>query len=216
MRVCIQQPYFAPSASYFRLFHAVDMFIYLIDVQFPPRGRVHRCELLDSEGNRKWFTLPIKREPRGVNIENLKWADDAEERWEKLCRRFPFVPSVVHPWSFKAGSPEVFLEVSLEHVASFLLQELPRIEVSSEFKVRGKGQDKIIALCKEVGATEYVNLPGGRKLYEAEAFEKEGIALKFLEPWPESPQLSILHTLDKGYPPGILSRKIRRLSKLEA
>ena len=42
------------------------------------------------------------------------------------------------------------------------------------------GQSRVIDICRAVlGATRYVNPIGGSSLYEAEAFDEHGIALRF-------------------------------------
>jgi hypothetical protein len=52
-----------------------------------------------------------------------------------------------------------------------------------------KNQDKVLALCKAVGATTYVNAIGGMELYSKETFKKKGIDLKFIKSRPfEYPQ----------------------------
>ena len=45
---------------------------------------------------------------------------------------------------------------------------------------RLKAQDRIIDICRAVGADRYVNLPGGISLYDQETFELAGIDLSFL------------------------------------
>jgi hypothetical protein len=44
------------------------------------------------------------------------------------------------------------------------------------------GQERILALCQALGATEYVNMLGGAALYSAADFARRGIALRFLQP----------------------------------
>lgn len=46
-----------------------------------------------------------------------------------------------------------------------------------------RGQDRIIAIARAAGAAAYVNLPGGRALYDPEAFRQAGLGLFFLPPW---------------------------------
>ena len=41
-------------------------------------------------------------------------------------------------------------------------------------------QEKIISICKDLDATTYINLPGGRNLYDASSFTSEKIELKFI------------------------------------
>ena len=44
-----------------------------------------------------------------------------------------------------------------------------------------KGQDKVLQICKILGATEYYNAIGGKELYSVEVFGKYGIDIKFLK-----------------------------------
>ena len=48
-----------------------------------------------------------------------------------------------------------------------------------------RGQDKILFLCKLLGANEYLNLPGGRVLYDKLAFKSNNVNLKFISPLAE-------------------------------
>jgi hypothetical protein len=45
-----------------------------------------------------------------------------------------------------------------------------------------KGQDKVLKICKELGATGYINAIGGTNLYDKEAFSDTGIKLNFIKP----------------------------------
>jgi len=60
----------------------------------------------------------------------------------------------------------------------------PSWQFSSNIKKDGElsGQDKIIAMCKQLDANSYINLPGGRELYSRERFQAIGIELLFIEP----------------------------------
>ena len=44
-----------------------------------------------------------------------------------------------------------------------------------------RGQEKILAICRELGAADYYNAIGGRKLYDSETFRERGIRLYFLQ-----------------------------------
>lgn len=54
-----------------------------------------------------------------------------------------------------------------------------------------RGQQRILAIARQLGSGRYLNAPGGRDLYDADAFSREGIALEFLEP-ATSGQASLL------------------------
>jgi hypothetical protein len=46
-----------------------------------------------------------------------------------------------------------------------------------------KAQDRVIAIARRLGATRYVNLSGGRALYDHATFARAGIDLAFLTPY---------------------------------
>jgi len=158
MRLAINQPYWNPYAGWFRLFAASDRFVFLDDVQFNRRGYVHRY--ISENG---WVTLPIKKTDRDATmIRDLEWRDNLHE------------PSVVD-----------FVIESVKHNCDKL--DLPFNAIrSSELQIKAKGQDRIIAICKEISATEYVNSPGGCVLYDEREFSKNGIRLTFLKSYRNS------------------------------
>ena len=63
------------------------------------------------------------------------------------------------------------------------------------------GQERIIEICRRLGANSYVNLPSGSNFYDEQVFDEAGISLSFL---PElrketesgsAPFRSVLHHL---------------------
>jgi hypothetical protein len=61
----------------------------------------------------------------------------------------------------------------------------------------------VLDICKNLGADEYWNLPGGKELYQVEDFDRLGISLRFIESQMPSlgsalsgtENLSILHLM---------------------
>jgi hypothetical protein len=47
-----------------------------------------------------------------------------------------------------------------------------------------KSERRVLAMCKALGATRYLNSIGGRDLYSVSTFAKEGIELRFIQPRP--------------------------------
>jgi WbqC-like protein family len=186
------QPYFFPYAGYFRLFAAVDEFVIFDCVQFPRRGRVHRTELPRSGAGREWLTLPLARQPRDVLIRELEFASGARAALDRRLARLDWVETSAGPAADRLrahlhgalGSPIDFLEDGLQLVAN-LLGLAPRLSRSSVLGLDPelRGQDRVIAAASAVGATQYVNAPGGRGLYDAAEFARAGIYLSFLCPY---------------------------------
>src|SRR3990167_8640637 len=89
MRIAIMQPYFAPYAGYFRLLFGADLFVVYDCVQFTRRGYVHRNQLRDFNHELTWLTLPLTKAPQDIKISQLAFTEDAAERMQQQCRKFP-------------------------------------------------------------------------------------------------------------------------------
>ncbi|MGB0934616.1 MAG: WbqC family protein [Alphaproteobacteria bacterium] len=178
MRIAIMQPYFAPYAGYFRLFDQTDLFVMYDCVQFPRRGWVHRNKMKDRNQQLQWVTLPIKKAPRNILIKDLEFAEAPED----FTARFPALQSF--DTTKLKGSVASYLIGHLQEITQAL--NIPfKIVRSSELNISPeyKAQDRILEICKHLGATSYLNAPGGKDLYDAQAFEKHNIDLSFLPPY---------------------------------
>lgn len=189
--VAIMQPYFFPYAGYFRLLAQSDLFVIYDCVQFPRRGWVHRNKLLDINGVPQWLTLPLLKASQDVLIRDLQFPPDARVVLAKRLQPFP-LPS--HDPAMKAELMGVLLDTkqsavdyivsTLAYVARHLGLPWSVIRSSSlEVPETFRGQDRIIEIARRVGTRRYINPPGGRDLYDSEAFAKQGIELDFLPPY---------------------------------
>ena len=201
--IAVMQPYFVPYRGYFRLFEEADLVVLYDCVQFPRRGFVHRNRLADAKGEPAWLTLPLAKAPREALICDLEFAADAEAVLRRRARRFPVLRPLLedehNPWGpllfDLSGAPVDYIAGWLEACCGML--DIPFKAVrSSTLRLAPelKGQDRILAICRELGATRYVNAPGGRELYNADAFQEAGIELKILDEYHGS-NLSILYRL---------------------
>ncbi|MGE4220445.1 MAG: WbqC family protein [Alphaproteobacteria bacterium] len=196
--VAIMQPYFIPYAGYFRLFAAADTVALLDCVQFPRRGWVHRNQLPDAGGQARWLTLPLTKAPQTARIAEMTLAADAPARLGEAMRRFPALGSV-HPLhetvADAAGALVPYLERTLSLACTALGLPFRTIRTSGlQIGEDLRAEDRILAIAERLGATTYLNLAGGRGLYDPEHFAARGIALRFLDDWQGS-YWSILHRL---------------------
>lgn len=93
------------------------------------------------------------------------------------------------------GMPVDYIERLLHSIVSYLGLKWEVVR-SSTLGVPDslRGQDRIIEIARRLGATSYVNSPGGRSLYDTRAFEEVGIELRFLADYP-GPSTSILRRI---------------------
>lgn len=188
--VAIMQPYFLPYAGYFRLIAQSDVFVVYDCVQFPRRGWVHRNKLLDARGEEQWLTLPLTPAPQDVLIADLSFPDDAAPAIAERMRPFPLAARdgphapLLERIRRAEGRPADYITGLLEQTCQLL--DLPwNVVRSSSLDVPQsfRAQDRILEIARRLGATRYVNAPGGRDLYDAETFAAAGIELSFLDPW---------------------------------
>ncbi|SFU68942.1 WbqC family protein [Nitrosospira multiformis] len=189
MKVAIMQPYFMPYAGYFRLFAAADVFVALDCVQFPRRGWVHRNRFTDQNGELQWLTVPLKKGDRDTTrICDLKFQDNAKMVLLEETRRFPTLRHIdethrdLAELFFDLGNdPTDYLITTLTKMARMLGLKRPVMRSSIlNIEPRFKAQQRIIEIAKQVGATCYINAPGGKHLYDEATFKRAGLTLDFL------------------------------------
>ena len=215
MRIGVMQPYFLPYVGYFQLMHACKQFVLYDDVTFITRGWINRNRLLDN-GKASYFTLPLEKSSQNRLICKHK-ISSAADRWKrKFVKRIdhlyckapyyevvaPLMAKIVH---HSSNDLVEYLRHSLEAINDYLNLSVT-IKLSSAIGCDADiGCDaRIVSMCKTLGATVYLNLPGGRDLYNVDDFANNGIRLEFLEFYDKSyvqfenafvPSLSILDVL---------------------
>ncbi|MEO1554848.1 MAG: WbqC family protein [Pseudomonadota bacterium] len=199
LRVAVMQPYFYPYMGYFRLMAAVDIFVLFDCVQFPRRGRVHRSEVPHNSGGSTWLTLPLASAPQQTRIDAMRFAPDAASTFGQRCASLTWLDglpaSVTAALTGPMDRPIDYLEQNLVAVARYLGLST-RVERSSRYAIPAEIRRgaRVRAVAKAVGATQYVNAPGGRGLYHQSEFIADGLALSFL-PHYDGVRRHMLHAL---------------------
>ena len=185
MRVALMQPYWCTAAGYFRLLACTDLFIFHDTAQFIKGGWIHRNKLRLADGSWAWCTLPIKVPRSTSQIREMEWQLGEKGVTEKQKRRFPVLWRNSH-YYMPLWQPVGYIAHNVGAIAKDL-------RCGAEIKFASGlggidpclgGQDQVIDICRSVGATEYVNAPGGRSLYDSAAFAAAGIKLKILCDYP--------------------------------
>jgi hypothetical protein len=197
--VAVMQPYFLPYAGYFRLFAAADHVALFDCVQFPRRGWVHRNRFPNAAGDADWLTLPLQRAAVDALIRDLRFAEDAEARLRAARQRFPILRDCRHPLGDEIqrldGTVCDYIERLLGRCCGALGLPFRTIRTSSlGLDPSLRGQERVMAAASALGATRYINLEGGRTLYDADGFRRHGMELAFLPEW-HGARWSILYRL---------------------
>jgi hypothetical protein len=216
--IAVMQPYLWPYAGYYRLLVASDVFVVYDCVQFIRRGRIHRNEFDTVQGT-DWFTLPLAKPAFTDRIDAVRLADDAPHAFSERLRPFPRLAAgwqralqSVHGDNLAptAGMLLVDLLVAQLRWAARCLGLNCAIERSSYHDLPAdlRGEDRIIALCERYGARRYVNVDGGRALYDPARFARHGVRLGFLAPH-RGPFSAVLERLADGPEVDAAAREVR-------
>lgn len=185
------QPYFLPYIGYFQLIAAVDRFVIYDNIKYTKKGWINRNRML-LNGSDTMFSLPIRADSDALDVcqrklseqfdpeKLLRQFDGAYRRAPHFAETFPLLQEIVR-------CPETNLFGYIHRSVGLLCRHLDirtEIVVSSTLKFNHslRAQDKVIAICKQLGATRYINSIGGTTLYAAEDFKAQGLSLAFLKP----------------------------------
>jgi hypothetical protein len=193
MKTAIMQPYFFPYPGYFQLIAAVDLFIVYDNIQYTKSGWINRNRL-NRSGEAVTFSLPLKHASDSLDVRERELAVEfkpdklinqikgAYRRAPQFARILPFIERVVR---YDDRNLFRFLHHSIGAVCA-IVGIGTEVRISSSIAIDHclTKQDKVLALCRAVGASTYVNAIGGIELYSPEAFHSHGVALKFLRGKP--------------------------------
>jgi hypothetical protein len=224
MRVALMQPYFFPYIGYFELIKNVDLFIFYDDAAFSKNGWYNRNRILSPAKDFEYIRASIKKASLGTSVRDIMLSDPQGDRDRSLSvlniynasRNYKEVKSIVSETYLSAGN-------SLSEIAVLsVINSCKFLEIGTSFDFSSQinynrnatAADKVLQICAAVGATHYVNLSGGKHLYDHQLFIKHGIQLLFTEEsnfvygydgLPSVPNLSIVDVMMRCDPSNVAS-----------
>lgn len=193
LKVAIMQPYFFPYIGYFQLIAAVDVFVVYDNIKYTKKGWINRNRILQN-GKDVMLSLPLKNDSDYLDICDRELSSSLNKskllgQIKEMYRRAPYFPQTFALIEGIINYEDVnlfgFLHNSLIKICEHL-NISTEIRVSSTLEIEADliGQDKVLALCKAVNTSMYVNAIGGLELYSKETFSENGIDLKFIRSMP--------------------------------
>ena len=187
MRLVIHQPNFLPYVGFFHKLSLADTFVMMDDTQYDKKF-TNRNKIKIPDGW-SWLTVPINKEHKFLpnklveinNKENWK-----EMHWKKITR------SYTNSKFFKKNYKSFFEEVYnkewkfLFELNSELLRQIIdwlglKIQIikESELNINGNSTERLVNVCKELGAETYVSGVGGKEYMNEKLFQKNNIKIEY-------------------------------------
>ncbi len=190
MKLAAMQPYFFPYLGQFDLINQADVWIVYDVAQYIRHGWVNRNRVLHPVAGWQYIVMPVKQHPLTTPIQLIEIANEIDRK-TRIFRQLehyhvdaPYYAQVIEFLQECLADPED----NLARLNTRLFRKTCRrlgidrpILVFSEMNLQMKPvrgpEDLALSICRTVGASEYINPPGGAGLYNAERFAEQGIKL---------------------------------------
>jgi len=190
VKLAIMQPYFFPYIGYWQLIAAVDRFVIYDDVNYIKSGWINRNRILIN-GDPTYMTVPLNQSSRNKKIcdlsllSSLIWRKKLVKMVGNTYRRtpcfsevFPVIEKII---LYEANNLSDYLTHQIQELSAFMGIQAKIIQTSRCYdNSKLVGQDRILDICIQEGATIYINPQGGVDLYDRDSFIRNEIDLKFL------------------------------------
>lgn len=196
-KIAIIQSNYIPWKGYFDIIHDVDFFVFLDDVQMTKRDWRTRNKIKTSRGT-EWLTVPVKGGRNQLICDTEIAGDDWRRRHLKAIRmsygRAPFFQHFEPLLDALYGKPHINLSEFNRHAIDVLCRVLgieTQLLCSVDFPTDGTKDNRLIAICQELGATVYLSGPTARAYIREDKFQEAGIELAYKDysGYPDYPQL---------------------------
>lgn len=188
----IMQPYFFPYIGYWQLISAVDTFVIYDDVNYIQQGWINRNKILVN-GATCFFTLTLNHASsfKRINeIEILNYERCKKKLLATIQSAYGKAPYFSRIYSLIKETFNVENSNLSQLLTKQILLVSQYLDIKTKFVLSSelnkdctlKGEEKVIDICKLMGAKCYINAIGGKTLYSKEHFEQEKIELSFLSP----------------------------------
>jgi hypothetical protein len=198
--VAILQSNYIPWRGYFDLINSVDEFILYDDMQYTRRDWRNR-NVIKSPNGPIWLTIPVQ--VKGKYLQTIKDVVVSEPEWGRDHWR-----SITHNYSkakyfadYRAAFEKLYLtedntilsQINHRFITSIcrMLDITTKISWSMDYELIGDKTERLVNLCSQSGATEYISGPAAKAYLNEDVFEQQGIAVSYMDysGYPEYTQL---------------------------
>jgi hypothetical protein len=201
LKAAIVQSNYIPWKGYFDLIAAVDVFVLYDDAQYTRRDWRNRNRIKTARGT-EWLTVPVQVSGRylqricEVVVSDAGWADD---HWRTLVHHYrkaaafdQMAPALEALYTNVAPASRLS-DINHRLIVAIcgMLGITTRITWSSDLEMRGDRSGRLLAMCRQLGATTYLSGPAARDYLDEELFREADIAVEWADysGYPEYRQL---------------------------
>ncbi len=182
MLATIHQPNYLPWPGFFHKWMSADAFVILDTVQFHKNDWQNRNRIKTANGA-QWLTVPVHyRFPAHINevgIVEGTWLRKQSAALEQAYGKAPYFQyywtdihsTMMRPWQRLSD-----MNVALIHLLGGMLECVAPLHLASQMQTSDSDPtDRLIGLCREIGATGYLAGIDGKKYMQTGKFSEAGI-----------------------------------------
>lgn len=198
--VAIVQSSYIPWKGYFDLINFADEFILYDDRQYTRRDWRNRNRIKTPQGVR-WLTVPVEVKGRYTQrIDETRVSDPgwAAKHWRTLSQSYAAAPffdrsrETFEPLYLGLDEPLLArINRRLLEAACQMLGIETKLSWSTDYHAEGTKTARLLDLCEQSGATEYLTGPSAREYLDVALLEDAGISVRWMDysGYPEYEQL---------------------------
>ena len=197
-KVAILQSNYIPWKGYFDIIGTVDEFILYDDVQYTKNDWRNR-NLIKTSAGLQWLTIPVRQESLEQKIceTTIAQTNWARKHWNAIGICYGRAPFFRQYRDFFAAlyldcHEELLSRINYRFLTAIadLLKIKTRISWSMDYQFSGDRTERLVDLCRKVGATAYLSGPAARDYLNEQLFRDAGIGVSWMSyaGYPEYPQ----------------------------
>jgi hypothetical protein len=189
-KIIITQSNYIPWKGYFDSINTVDHFIIYDDMQYTRRDWRNRNKIKTKDGL-LWLTIPV--EVKGKYFQKInetvvsdpKWGSQHWKTIQFNYSKAPFFKDYKDAFEeFYLNNEKKFLteiNYALISIINRILGINTEITFSSDYELAEGKTERLVDLCKKVGATDYYSGPAAQAYMDESLFEKEDIKVHYFD-----------------------------------
>lgn len=189
-RVAILQSNYIPWKGYFDLINMVDEFILYDDVQYTRRDWRNRNKIKSPQGT-FWLTISVNVKGKydqkicETEINDEKWARD---HWKAItlnyakAKHFKEVSVYLERFYQECSKERLLSKINYYFICELcrILEIKTKISWSSDYELRDGRSERLLSLCQQAGANEYISGPAAKSYLNEQLFLSQGIGVQWM------------------------------------
>lgn len=184
------QSNYIPWKGYFDLINMSDEFVLYDDMQYTRRDWRNRNKIKTPQGS-QWLSIPV--DAKGKYFQKINETKISDRGWEK--KHWGSIVANYGRSKYFKEYKDIFEDLYLNNSEDYLsmvnynfimsinniLGIKTKIRLSSEFSLVDGQTEKLIQICKDCDATEYLSGPAAQEYFDDDVALREGIKVSWMD-----------------------------------